>query len=163
VFAVSLVFAVMFFDVGCSNRPSPKPLAVFSGFAYVGEAPYTQADKPEGRAPQHGQVELPFPKQLNAGKQYIFHHDRPMDNEEFALKTLPETFRSLGLRVTVGPKSPGDLIALYAGGPFFEIEFKDGGYTAYIFNLPCPQLLTAEKHGGPWVGEDYVLAIPAQH
>jgi hypothetical protein len=71
--------AMMFLNIGCSNRPSRKPLAVFAGFAYVGEAPFSQAEISEMRAPLHGQVEMPMPKQLSADKQYIFHHHRPLD------------------------------------------------------------------------------------
>jgi hypothetical protein len=157
-----LLAAATCLNIGCSNKPSPKALSVFAGFVYVGEAPYSQGSRPETAAPPHGEVELPFPKQLSAGRQYIFHHRRPIDDEILALETLPATFRALGLRVTAAPNSPADLISLFYGGPLFTIQFEDGGYTGYVFNMLCPQLMASEKGGGPWVEEDYVLAIPAQ-
>jgi hypothetical protein len=163
VFAVFLVVAAMFFNIGCNSRPSPKPVALFTGFVYVGEAPFSQAEISEMHAPPHGQVEMHPPTQLSAGTQYIFHHHRPLDDEEFALKTLPEAFRSVSLHVTAAPKSPGELLAPFSGGPFFTIQFEDGDYTAYVFNVPCPELITADKDSGPWVAEDYVLAIPSRH
>lgn len=152
----------MSLNVGCSKRPSPKPLAVFAAFVYVGEGPYSQGANPETAAPPHGEIELPLPKQLDFGKQYIFHPRRPVDDETLALETLPATMRSLGLHVTAAPKSPADMIYLFVGGPLFTIQVKDGDHTAYIFNVLCPQLMAAERRGGPEIEEDYVLAIPAR-
>jgi hypothetical protein len=113
--------------------------------------------------PTHGQFELPLPNQLEAGQQYIFHHHRPIDDENLALVTLPANFRGLGIDITTAPKTPGDLMALFYGGPLFKIQFEDNGRSGVAFNRLCPQLMDAEKGGGQWVEEDYVLAIPLQH
>jgi hypothetical protein len=161
-----MLLILPYFSSSCGHKDAAadsKLVGIFSDFTFVGSAPYSQTAEAQTTVPPHGLMELAPPSQLPAGRQFIFHHRRPLDDEQLALTLLPQRLRASGLEVTAGPHSSRDLIYLVYGGPLFRIEFHDNNRKAFIFNRLCPQLMQAEKDAGQWIGEDYVLAIPIQH
>lgn len=164
----SLAFMVMLLvclSSSCGHKDraaDSKLVGIFSGFTFVGSAPYSEKTGAQITVPPHGQTELPLPS-LSVGQQYIFHHRRPLDDEQLALTTLPAKLKAAGSRVIAGPNSAGDLMFLVYGGPLFKVQFENNGRKGFIFNRLCPQLMQAEKGSGQWVEEDYVLAVTDQH
>lgn len=153
--------------LGCARKNSPadsKMLAVFSDFVFVGAGPYVSTQRNSVEANQsvalHTEQQQPLPKHVEAGRQYVFHHRRPVDNEQLALGILPSRLQAAGVRIIRAPQSPGDLMHLIVGGPLFVIKFKDGENVGFIFNRVCPELQKATKNAEEWTEEDYVLVYP---
>ena len=147
---------------GNHSASDAKLLGMFSDFGFVGIAPYSRQVEAQVTVPHHGQAQLPLPNHLEAGQQYIFHHRRPVDDEQLALVTLRTKLQAEGLKIKTGPQSATDLMYLVYGGPLFKFQFSDRDRKGVIFNRPCPVLTQTENGGGQWVEEDYVLAIVAQ-
>lgn len=152
-------------NYGCMHpnvRNDPRIIGIFSDFAFVGSGSYSQGADPQTSVALHGQIELPRPDWLQAGRQYIFHHPRPADDQQLALSTLPRRIKAAGFNITSGPSSPKDLMFLIYGGPLFKIQFEGNGRKGLIFNKPCPQLTQTDRGVGEWVEEDYMLVITSQ-
>lgn len=130
---------------------------VFSGFTYVGSVPasFDNSGSPKTQVGGHGIQELPLPSGLIIGQAYIFHHTRPINNEELGLKIFPQRITDAGRTLINAPHSSRELIALFVGGPLFKIQFKDHGHIAYIFNQVCPSYNQLTEAG--FSGDDYVL------
>lgn len=157
---VSSLTIIIWLACSCGNgQVNLKVLRVFDGFSYVGSGSVPERVDPQVSFPAHGDFELPLPEKLNAGEQYIFHHRRPVDDEDLALNVLPARLRELGFTLISVPSSSTGLIRTYYGGPIFRIQFREGKHTFLVFNRNCPKLMSEEKGGGQWIEEDYVLAI----
>jgi hypothetical protein len=132
----------------------PKILNVFSDYTFVGsgQAKYKDDGSLELTSViPHNESEQPRPQKLEKGVQYVFHHLAPLDNEELALRELPQKLSQLGFKITKSPKGSQDLIYLVLGGPIFIIKFSDGNHEGIIYN----QLET--KLDDVWSEHDYVL------
>ena len=153
-----------FISLGCSTWPqalSRKTFDVFAGFTFVGTAPYDpKLAAPSGASevlPKHGTAEQHLPDRLQLGIQYVFHHRRPVDNEQLALVDFPARLRAAGITVVKAPKSTNDLMYLFLGGPLFHIQISDGGHTGVIYDRVDPDLVQASGPDLQWTEEDYVL------
>ncbi len=132
---------------------------VFAGFTFVASGPYRAGAPRTGGVsevlPRHGISELPLPDRPQVGIQYVFHHRRPVDNENLALVDFPARLRSAGITAVNTPKSSRELMYPFLGGPLFKIQIRDSGHEGMIYNQLDPDLV---KGSSPeWAKEDYVL------
>ena len=158
--------SLLSYCLGCGNgntTADSQLRGVFQDFTFVGAVAYSTESNLQTMAPPHPSTGTAIPEPLLDGRQYIFHHRRPVDDERLALVLLPSKFKAEDLEVISGPNTPGDLVSLVYGGPLFKFRLGASGRNAIIFNRPCPALTSAEQGGGDWVEEDYVLAIPPKH
>lgn len=126
-------------DIQVENDIDPKALDILEGFVFVGSGPAKflgdgSVDSIE--IASHGESEMPRPRKLEKGVQYIFHHPGPIDDESLALRELPSRLSKMGFKILKAPPSTSGLMYLFIGGPLFYIEFSDesGKHKAVIFN-----------------------------
>ena len=128
----------------CPRSPLPD---ILHDFQFVGSGPLAT------EVPSHGVKPLPFPDELEAGRQYIFHHART-DNDSL-FQELQDRFRAKGVSVL---KAGGDVYR-YIGGLAFIIAFNDGKYRGRISNTLDGRIVRSEDLGRRLSFDDYVLVI----
>jgi hypothetical protein len=126
--------------------PSPLP-DILHDFQFVGGGILS----PE--VPSHGVKPLPFPDELEAGRQYVFHHARTDRGSRF--QELQERLRAKGVSVLKAREG----ISPYVGSPLFVIAFNDGRYRGRISNTLDGRIVRSEDLGRRLSFEDYVLVI----
>jgi hypothetical protein len=154
IFLLALVMGGLLSCQAHSHERDKKVLAILSDFTFVGsgQAKFNSDGSIDtAYRLDHGETEQPRPQSIEIGKQYVFHHRVPMDNEILALHDLPDRITQMGFKIINAPKSNSGLLYLYYGGPIFRIEFADGNREFTVFN----QLNTS--HSNAWSIHDYIL------
>ena len=164
-YSVASVFVVaaLIVTAGCArySRGDSKIFSVFSDFVFVGEGAYQFPPQPgrevTSEVIEHGQTRLPLPERPEIGRQYVFHHNLPLDVEKLALADLPSRLQREGFQILTTPHSSQDMMRLYFGGPVFVIKFKQGNHVGFIFDRLCPKFKDQVNKG--WDANDYVVVF----
>jgi hypothetical protein len=128
---------------------------VFSGFVFAGAGQY-RGDGHADDGPSEGETSaVRLPTRPAVGVEYVFHHKRPVSDENLALIEFPSRLARAGIAITRSPASSRDMMYVYVGGPLFEIHVKDGYHEGIVFNRMDRRLLQTPRT--EWVPEDYVI------
>jgi hypothetical protein len=149
ILAVSLVWALGGIACAMSDTHGPGLFTAFEDFDFVGsedpgdqvktivgilEGAVTHVQPTKLPTTTHGSGRKPIPGDLKTGVVYVFHSSGKVDEEDIALRILPQRFRRMGVRIISGPKSRNDLVFLVIGGPLFRFKFEHNGRGGYVWN-----------------------------
>ncbi len=139
------------------GRPGQGFRFVFDGFVYVG----TDVDRNS-----HSRWGTPLPERIVADHVYVFHHERPFDEVEFARRELPIRLEKEGFLVTK-PVDAGQ--GFIAAGPvaMWSVQFSGGQCRGSIGNQTCLDLTRKDFlrrlfKNTRWEESDYLLSLKGQ-
>ncbi len=72
--------------------------------------------------------------QFKPGRVYIFRKLIDTSEYEIGKTIIPDRLKAIGANIIRAPKSPGDFVDIYVGGPLFTIEFELNGHRGIIRN-----------------------------
>jgi hypothetical protein len=132
----------------------PQIGSIFDGFVFVGQ--WSSGTTPGS----HGTCGSALPGRLTAAYQYIFHHQRPFDSEQFAASLLPRRLAESGFRVSKPFDAPPGPVDISSAGPLWSVRLGRNGCHGTIEHILDPGLLS---HWPPsnrnWEPADYVLVL----
>jgi hypothetical protein len=68
------------------------------------------------------------------GRVYLFRKLTKESEYDLGTTILPNRLKGIGAKIIRAPKSPGDFVDIYVGGPLFTIEFEQDGHKGLIRN-----------------------------
>jgi hypothetical protein len=146
-------------ETRCSQAPlekSERPVTtIFQGFVYVG-------DRPLGSRDEHYATSRALPASFNSDREFIFHHQLPVDVMKMARETLPSRLQDLGFLVSSTPDAAGRGVFVFSNGEAaYMLKAERGTCAIEIDHEPDRRLLTKNLpwEKGRWEYSDYILKV----
>jgi hypothetical protein len=159
VLAWFLMALLMLVSEGCSQPPIEKSsrgiTVLFEEFVYVG-------DRARDSVEEHSPRSATLPSRFDSSREYVFHHQLPVDAMLMGTETLPSRLRSLGFTITSAPYADSRGLFVTSNGELvYAIKAEQPGCELEIYHQLDKRLLEKALpwEYGRWERSDYVLKL----